>query len=92
MKYRTIYDRILVKRDPETENESTIFLPNDVKKLPRTGIVLCVGPEAKYLKDGDRVTFNEYAGYFVQITQDLAESDLISMREDEVTSVIEEDS
>lgn len=88
MNHKVIFDRILVKRDAE-EEDSTILVPEDVKKMPKTGTVVGIGPEVKYVKEDDRVTFNEYAGYFVHTTQDLAEPDLISMREDEVLTIIE---
>jgi co-chaperonin GroES (HSP10) len=90
MKHRVIYDRILVRRDPEPEETNHVLTPHDVKKPPRIGIIEDTGPEVKYLKIGMRVTFNEYAGYFVQINQELTESDLISMREDEILTYIEQ--
>lgn len=90
MKHKVIYDRILVQRDPEPEPTSNVLMPHEVKKPPRTGVIQEIGPEVKYLKAGLRVTFNEYAGYYVQTTQELSDSDLISMREDEILTYIEE--
>jgi len=91
MKHHVIFDRILVRRDPEPENTSHILTPHDVKKPPRTGKIEDCGPEVRYLKLGMKVTFNEYAGYFVQSDpQDLEDPDLICMREDEVLTWFEE--
>lgn len=89
MNHRVIFDRILVRRDPESDEEQVVLTPHDVKKLPRTGVILCIGPDVKYAKEDDHITFNEYAGYYVHTSQDLMESDLISMREDEILTIVE---
>jgi len=86
VKFKVIYDRVLVKRDSAKET-SHLMIPEKVKKPPRTGLVLEVGEEVKYVVRGDHVVFSEYAGHFLEHSQDLAESDLIVMREDEVLAV-----
>lgn len=91
MSYRVFFDRILVRRDGELANETGILMPHDVKKPPKTGTVLRVGAEVKYLKVNDRVIFSEYSGYYLQTTQELSDPDLIVMREDEVLAVDDED-
>jgi len=93
MQYKVLFDRILVKRDspPDEEMENTILMPHDVKKPPQMGIIIDIGSEVKYAKKDDRIAFNQYAGYFLHTTQDLAEPDLIVMREDEILAIIEED-
>ena len=88
MKHKVIFDRILVRRDPEPDSFTNVLTPHDVKKPPKTGLIEDIGPEVRYLTIGMRVTFNEYAGYFVQTDQGLADPDLISMREDEVLTYI----
>jgi co-chaperonin GroES (HSP10) len=86
-KYRVLGERILVQRDPE-EAQGHVLMPHNVKKKPKSGVVICVGPEVTYdLKEGDKVSFNEFAGYFLEESQDLEESDLIVMRQDEVLVV-----
>lgn len=92
MKYLVIFDRILVRRDPEVVNTTTVLMPHDVKKPPKTGLVIEVGPETKYIKTGARVVFSEYSGYYLQTTQDLEDPDLIVMREDEILAIIDEQS
>ena len=86
MGFRVIYDRVLVKRDSKVET-SHLMIPDKVKKAPRTGVILSVGDEVKYVKVGDHIVFNEYAGQYLEPTQDLIESDFIVMREDEVLAI-----
>lgn len=86
MKYRVLGERVLIQRDPP-EEDGHILMPHNVKKKPKTGIVLSVGPNIKEVKVGDRVAFNEYAGYFLETSQDFEESDLIVMRQDEILAV-----
>ena len=87
MPYRVLFDRILVRRDPEQENETGVLMPHDVKKPPKIGVVLNTGAEVKYLKVGDRIIFSEYSGYYLQTNSDLCDPDLIVMREDEILAV-----
>lgn len=88
MNFKAICDRIIVQRDAAVET-SHLMIPEKVKKAPRSGSVLSVGAEVKYTKVGDKVFFNEYAGQYLEPTQDLTESELISMREDEVLAIEE---
>lgn len=88
MSLRTISDKILVKRDPKQEAiAGQLLLPDEVRKPPRTGIVIAVGDEVTKVRQGEKVFFHEYAGYFLKESQDLEESDLIVMRQDEVLAV-----
>jgi co-chaperonin GroES (HSP10) len=86
MKYRVLGESILVKRDPSAE-EGDVLMPHNVKKKPKSGVVLSVGKKVEEVVVGERVWFNEYAGYFLEENEDLEESDLIVMREDEVLAV-----
>lgn len=86
-KYRVLGEKVLVQRDPE-EAQGHVLMPVNVKKKPKSGVVLCVGPEVTYdVKEGDRISFNEFAGYFLDESTDLEESDLIVMRQDEILVV-----
>lgn len=85
-KFRVIYDRVLVKQDAKKET-SHLMIPDKVKKPPRTGVILSVGDEVKYVVVGDNIVFSQYAGQFLEPTQDLTESDLIVMREDEILAI-----
>lgn len=92
MNVRTIGDKILVQRDPKEEPQAGhLLLPDEVKKPPRTGTVLAVGDEVTCIVVGEKVFFHEYAGHFLKESQDLEESDLIVMREDEILAIENEE-
>jgi len=87
MKYKVLGERVLVRRDAP-EEDGHILMPHNVKKKPKTGIILSVGPKVtEEVKVGNRVVFNEFAGYFLETSQDFEESDLIVMRQDEILAV-----
>lgn len=90
MKFRVIGEKILVQRDSKEEFEGLV-VPDAVQRPPRCGRVLAVGDEVTRIKVGEKVYFHEYAGQFLEATQDLEESDLIVMREDEVLTVLVEE-
>lgn len=55
-------DVVLIKADPaETQKASGLFVVEEWKSLPLTGMVVSVGPEVKRVKPGDKVGFNRYA-------------------------------
>ena len=86
--YRVLCDKILVLRDPKQETMTGgIILTDDLAKPPRSGEVIAVGDLVTRIAAGERVVFSEYAGYFLDVSQGLAESDYIVMRVDEVLAV-----
>ena len=85
-KFRVINDRVLVKQDAKIET-SHLMIPDKVRKPPTTGVVLSIGQDVNYVKVGDRIAYHKYAGHFLEFSQDLTESDLIVMREDEVLAI-----
>ena len=74
MKVRPLQDRVLVKRvESETRSAGGIIIPDTAKEKPLEGLVIAVGPGkrledgsrvAPEVKEGDRVLFGKYAGYF----------------------------
>jgi len=96
MNLKPIYDRVVIKRDSTTkeQTESGIIIPDIAKEQPCEGIVIAVG-QGKYedgvfrpllVKDGSRVLFGKYSGSEVQWGGDK----LLMMREDEILAIIEE--
>lgn len=92
MKFRPLYDKILVKRSAAEEKTSGgLFIPDSVKEKPIHGTVLAVGDgriletgELKPLlvKEGDKVLFaSKYAGTEIEDEGEkllvLSESDLL---------------
>jgi len=82
MTYKILGMKILIKRDPVLEQDG-LYIPDDVRKPPRTGRVLSVGPLVTNVFVGERVVISEYAGNFLETTQDLTPSDLIVLRDHE---------
>jgi co-chaperonin GroES (HSP10) len=88
MNFRVIGERILVKRDAiNDEPTGGLILPDKVVSPPRSGVVITVGEEVTHVKEGERIFFSEYAGNFLKTNNDLEESELIVMREDEVLAI-----
>jgi co-chaperonin GroES (HSP10) len=58
-----LHDYIAIKRDPvEETTASGIYLNNQIKTPPPTGVVKYVGNQVKTLKAGDRVIYKVMAG------------------------------
>ena len=96
VKIRPLYDRLLVERIEDTEQQvGGIIIPDTAKEKPQQGKVLAVG-QGKIRDDGsvlpldveagDTVLFGKYAGQ--EITLDGTE--YFIMREDDILGVIEE--
>lgn len=95
MKIRPLYDRIVVKRIEEQEQQSAggIIIPDSAKEKPQEGEVRAVG-KGKRLEDGkvvpldvqvgDRILFGKYSGSEIKLEGE----ELIIMREDEVLGVL----
>jgi len=95
MKLRPLYDRVLVKRIEEEEEETRggIVVPDTAKEKPQEGEVIAVG-DGKVLesgeklkmavKKGDRVLFGKYSGTDVK----LDDEEYLIMREDDVLGIL----
>ena len=95
MKVRPLHDRILVKREEESEEKiGGIIIPDTAKEKPQRGKVVAVG-NGKILEDGKRVTldvksgdrilFGKYSGNEVKIDGD----DYLILREEDVLAILE---
>jgi chaperonin GroES len=95
MKIRPLHDRILVKRlEEEKTSPGGIVIPDTATEKPIKGKVIAVG-NGKILesgeirpldvKVGDKVLFGKYSGTEVKVDGD----ELLVMREDDITAVIE---
>ena len=82
------FDRIVVLRDtpPQDEKVGLIIRPDTVQPRPMTGTVLAVGDGATELKVGDRIRFERFAGYDVEVDG----QEVVIMRETEVIGVLYE--
>ena len=95
MKIRPLHDRILVKRmEEERTSPGGIVIPDTATEKPVKGKVIAVG-NGKILesgeirpldvKVGDKVLFGKYSGTEVKVDGE----ELLVMREDDITAVIE---
>ena len=95
MSFRSLHDRVLVKRVKEEEKtKGGIIIPDSAKEKPVEGLVVAVGA-GKPLKDGkirpldikkgDRVLFNRYGGTEVK----LAGEEHLILREDDVVAIVQ---
>ena len=95
MKVRPLHDRILVKREEDSEEKiGGIIIPDTAKEKPQRGKVVAVGngkvtEEGKRVpldvKSGDRILFGKYSGNEVKIDGD----DYLILREEDVLAILE---
>ena len=95
MKIRPLHDRVLVKRmEEERTSPGGIVIPDSATEKPVRGEVVAAG-NGKILENGevrpldvkvgDTVLFGKYSGTEVKVDGD----ELLVMREDDITAVIE---
>ena len=95
MKLRPLHDRVIVKRmEEERMSSGGIVIPDSATEKPIRGEVIAVG-NGKLLENGelrsldvkvgDRVLFGKYSGSTVKVEDE----ELLVMREDDITAVIE---
>ena len=95
MKFRPLYDRVLVKR-VTTENKSAggLIIPDTAKEKPQEADVIAVGAgraledgkiRPMSLKVGDRVLFGKYTGDEIKLDGE----EHIILREEDVLAVLE---
>ena len=95
MKFRPLYDRVLIKRlEAEEVTAGGIVIPDNAKEKPSRGKVIAVGSgkildngETKPLiiKTGDVVLFGKYSGTEVKVDDE----EYIVMSENDVLGIIE---
>jgi len=95
MKFRPLYDKVLVKRvEAEQKTKSGLYIPDTAKEKPLEGVVVALGngkvtEEGKVLpltvKINDRVLFGKFAGNEIKIDGE----EYLLMREDEILGIME---
>jgi len=95
MKFRPLYDRILVERvESEEVTKGGIILPDSAKEKPQQGKVIAVGHGRRTedgklvpleVKAGDLVLFGKYSGSEVKIEG----NEYLIMKEDDVLGLVE---
>ena len=94
MKFRPLYDRVVVKRvEAESKTSGGLFLPESAKEKPQTAEVVAVGDgrllesgerRAVSVKLGDRVLLGKWSGDEVKVDGE----DLIILKEDEILAIV----
>jgi chaperonin GroES len=94
MPIRPLYDRILVKRLEEEEQQiGGIIIPDTAKEKPQEGEVVAVGAgrilengerQAPDVKVGDKILFGKYAGTEVKYEDE----EYLIMREDDILAKV----
>jgi len=93
---RPLGDKVIVQRDEADDiTESGIYLPEQAKDTPKTGVILAIGDGALNTETGeripltvakgDRVVFSSYAGTEVK----LDDQELLVMNESEILAIID---
>ena len=96
MKFRSLHDRVVVRRI-EAEEKSTggIIIPDTAKEKPSQGEAIAVGPGGRDesgklipidVKEGDRVLFGKWSGTEVKIDG----QELLIMKESDIMGIIDE--
>ncbi|MFC1835886.1 co-chaperone GroES [Thermodesulfobacteriota bacterium] len=95
MKFRPLYDRILVERvESEEKTKGGIIVPDTAQEKPQQGKVIAVG-QGKRLEDGkliplevkagDTILFGKYSGSEIK----LEGNEYLIMKEDDVLGLVE---
>jgi len=95
-KVRPLGDKVLIQRDESAEmTDSGIYLPEQAKDKPKSGVIVAVGEGAlstetgerspMTVKKGDRVLFTSYSGTEVKLGDD----ELLIMSEDEILAIVD---
>jgi chaperonin GroES len=95
MKIRPLHDRVVIRRmEEERTSAGGIVIPDSATEKPAQGEIVAVG-KGKILENGDlrpldvkvgdKVLFGKYGGTEVKVEGE----DLLVMREDDITAVIE---
>jgi co-chaperonin GroES (HSP10) len=59
-RFLPLTNKILVKPNQPSDMFNKIFLPEDKKNKPNSGVVLAVGPDVKLTKPGNKVYFDKF--------------------------------
>ena len=94
MKFRPLYDRVLVRRvDEDTKTAGGIIIPDSAQEKPSQGVVVAVGngvrgddgqSVALEVKAKDKVLFGKWSGSEVSIDGE----ELLIMKESDVMGVL----
>ncbi len=93
---RPLGDRVIVQRDEaDDRTEAGIYLPEQAKDTPKSGVILAVGDGALNtdtgervpleIEKGDRVIFSSYAGTEIK----LEDEEYLIMSENDILAIVD---
>ena len=95
MKFRPLYDRVLIERlESESKTSGGIIIPDTAKEKPMEGLVVSVGEGARsekgelvplQVKAGDKVLFGNWSGNEVKLDG----KDYLVMKESDIMGIFE---
>ena len=95
MKFRPLYDRVLVERlESEEKTTGGIIIPDTAKEKPMEGVVISVGAGTKsekgdlvplQVKAGDKVLFGKWSGNEIKLDG----KDFLVMKESDIMGIFE---
>jgi chaperonin GroES len=95
MKFKPLYDRVLIERiESESKTSGGIIIPDTAKEKPMEGNVVAVGSGAKsekgdliplQVKPGNKVLFGKWSGNEIKIDG----KDYIVMKESDIMGIFE---
>ncbi len=95
MKFRPLYDRVLVERlETESKTSGGIIIPDTAKEKPMEGLVVAVGNGTKsdkgdlvalQVKPGDKILFGKWSGNEIKLDG----KDYLVMKESDIMGIFE---
>jgi len=75
---------VAVGEEAETKTASGIYLPEKAAEKPKTAEVVAVGPNAKQIKNGDRIVYKSFSTTEVKI----GDKEYILVKEEDVLATV----
>jgi chaperonin GroES len=95
MKFKPLYDKVLVERlESDSKTTGGIIIPDTAKEKPMEGRVISVGPGAKsekggvtplQVKVGDKILFGKWSGNEIKLDG----KDYLVIKESDIMGIIE---
>jgi chaperonin GroES len=84
---KPVLENIIVKIIDETSNNNGLYLPNNDKDKPQTGIVVSVNESNKnqIVKSNQKIIFEKYAGYNFRLNNE----DYTLLNQNDILAIIE---
>lgn len=69
----------------QTKTASGIYLPTEAAEKPKTALVVAAGPDAKQVKQGDRIIYKSYSNTDVKVEG----TEYILVKEEDILAKVE---